>query len=133
MRTHATYIRASAAVAASAMESDRLGLAVTAGIMIHNIPEGIAIAVPSLAARPDRPWLSFALASASGLAEPVGALLTLFVLKGAEHSSSWFNLENALALVAGIMVAVAANELLPEGARQSCCRKVTVHGAFLLA
>eukprot|EP00566_Odontella_aurita_P016195 CAMPEP_0113564986 /NCGR_PEP_ID=MMETSP0015_2-20120614/21927_1 /TAXON_ID=2838 /ORGANISM="Odontella" /LENGTH=283 /DNA_ID=CAMNT_0000467135 /DNA_START=546 /DNA_END=1397 /DNA_ORIENTATION=+ /assembly_acc=CAM_ASM_000160 len=107
------------AVAASAMESDRLGLAVTTGIMIHNIPEGIAIAVPSLAARPDKPWLAFALASASGLAEPMGALVTLSVLKGAEHSSSVFNMENVLALVAGIMVAVAVNELLPEGTRQS--------------
>jgi len=30
------------AVAASALESDQLGLTVTVGIMIHNIPEGIA-------------------------------------------------------------------------------------------
>lgn len=78
--------------------------------------------MPSLAARPDKPWVSFALASASGLAEPVGALLTIFVLKGAERSGSssvFLNMENALALVAGIMVSVAVNELLPEGARQS--------------
>jgi zinc transporter ZupT len=32
------------------MESTKLGVTVAFGIMIHNIPEGIAIALPCLAA-----------------------------------------------------------------------------------
>eukprot|EP00571_Detonula_confervacea_P003341 CAMPEP_0172326064 /NCGR_PEP_ID=MMETSP1058-20130122/55483_1 /TAXON_ID=83371 /ORGANISM="Detonula confervacea, Strain CCMP 353" /LENGTH=441 /DNA_ID=CAMNT_0013042759 /DNA_START=119 /DNA_END=1441 /DNA_ORIENTATION=+ len=73
------------AVAASALESDQLGMTVTIGVMIHNIPEGIAIAIPCLKARPDSPWLCFILASVSGLAEPAGAFVSLVLLRGVER------------------------------------------------
>mmetsp|Transcript_27148 Transcript_27148/g.40310 ORF Transcript_27148/g.40310 Transcript_27148/m.40310 type:complete len:161 (+) Transcript_27148:1155-1637(+) len=115
------------AVAASALESDKLGLAVTIGIMIHNIPEGIAIAVPCLAARPNQPWLSFLMASFSGLAEPLGALVTILFLKGRTRISGVegppagtfiLDMENVLAFVSGIMVTVALCELFPEAQKQ---------------
>jgi ZIP family zinc transporter len=101
------------AVAASAMESTKLGVTVAFGIMIHNIPEGIAIAVPCLAARPDQPWMAFLLASGSGLAEPFGAAVALLLLR----NQSTFPLENVLAFVAGIMIMVALWELYPEAKR----------------
>ncbi|KAL7444433.1 hypothetical protein ACHAXM_012035 [Skeletonema potamos] len=117
------------AVAASALESDQLGLTVTVGIMIHNIPEGIAIAIPCLKARPDSPMLSFILASVSGLAEPAGAFLSLVFLRGVEKRSGHAgedrpiggegSLENVLAFVAGIMITVSFLELLPEAKRHS--------------
>ena len=117
------------AVAASALESDQLGLTVTVGIMIHNIPEGIAIAIPCLKARPDSPMLSFILASVSGLAEPAGAFISLVFLRGVEKRSSVAgedrpvggegSLENVLAFVAGIMITVSFLELLPEAKRHS--------------
>merc|ERR1712032_257049 len=75
------------AVAASTIQSDRLGFTVMVGIMIHNIPEGIAIAIPCLAARPDWPWLAFLLASVSGLAEPAGAFVTILFLRGMEENN----------------------------------------------
>ncbi len=89
------------AVAASALESPKLGMTVTIGIMIHNIPEGIAIAVPCLAARPHQPCLAFWLASLSGLAEPLGALVSLSVLRP---------LTTATAAAAAAVKAAAANE-----------------------
>lgn len=105
-------------VAASALESTNLGITVTIGIMIHNIPEGIAIAIPCLAARPDQPWLSFILASVSGLAEPAGAFVALLALKDVQSdSTALFSIENILGFVAGIMVTVAVKELFPEGWR----------------
>lgn len=110
------------AVAASALESRKLGITVTIGIMIHNIPEGIAISVPCLAARPDSPWLGFALASLSGLAEPAGAFIALLCLRGVsreEDNSTFFNMENVLAFVAGIMIMVALYELFPEAKRHA--------------
>jgi len=119
------------AVAASALESDQLGLTVTIGIMIHNIPEGIAIAVPCLKARPDSPWLCFILASASGLAEPAGAFVSLVLLRGVERRHDEGNivqegssigegvLENTLAFVAGIMITVSFLELFPEAKRHT--------------
>ena len=107
------------AVAASALESDQLGLTVTLGIMIHNIPEGIAIAIPCLKARPDSPFLSFILASVSGLAEPAGAFLSLVILRGSNGQvfGGEGSLENVLAFVAGIMITVSVLELLPEAKR----------------
>ena len=110
------------AVAASALESRKLGITVTIGIMIHNIPEGIAIAIPCLAARPNSPWLGFALASLSGLAEPMGAFVALYFLRDVSKlrdESTLFNMENVLAFVAGIMIMVAMYELFPEAKRHT--------------
>mmetsp|Transcript_8684 Transcript_8684/g.25703 ORF Transcript_8684/g.25703 Transcript_8684/m.25703 type:complete len:468 (+) Transcript_8684:1496-2899(+) len=99
-------------VAASAKESPELGITVAIGIFIHNVPEGIAISVPCIVARPDRPWLAFWLASASGLAEPLGAVVALFLLGNAH-----LDLENVLSFVAGVMITVALWELYPEAIR----------------
>ena len=109
------------AVAASALESDQLGLTVTIGILLHNIPEGIAIAIPCLKARPDSPFLSFFLASVSGLAEPAGAFLSLVILRGSNGKvfGGEGSLENVLAFVAGIMITVSVLELLPEAKRHA--------------
>mmetsp|Transcript_25765 Transcript_25765/g.61033 ORF Transcript_25765/g.61033 Transcript_25765/m.61033 type:complete len:106 (-) Transcript_25765:42-359(-) len=65
-----------------------------------------------MAARPDSPWLAFWLASISGLAEPIGALVALSVLQNTP-----LPLENVLASVAGIMCMVAVKELYPEAIR----------------
>lgn len=107
---------------------------VAISIALHNIPEGIAIAIPCMAARPNQPYLAFCLASLSGLAEPVGAFigLTLLRLRGGLllHNNAAYNgaevtalsngqdMGDALAFVAGIMLAVAVCELLPEASRQ---------------
>jgi ZIP family zinc transporter len=109
------------AVAASALESRKLGITVTVGIMIHNIPEGIAIAIPCLAARPDSPWLGFALASLSGLAEPAGAFVALLCLRGvaSKQDATFMSMENVLAFVAGIMIMVSLYELFPEANRHT--------------
>jgi ZIP family zinc transporter len=103
------------------------GVTVTVGIMIHNIPEGIAIAIPCLAARPDQPWLSFLMASISGLAEPMGAFVALLCLRDVKGSKDGsldgkreiLNLENILSFVAGIMIMVALWELFPEAKRHA--------------
>ena len=99
--------------------------------MIHNIPEGIAIAIPCLKARPDSPCLSFILASVSGLAEPAGAFVSLFFLRGVEKRQvekggaeggqigGEGSLENVLAFVAGIMITVSFLELFPEAKRHA--------------
>ena len=80
------------AVAVSTVGSPPLGWTVATSIMIHNIPEGIAIAVPCMVARPDSPCLAFGLASASGIAEPVGAWLALTFL-GTHQNSQEFSAE----------------------------------------
>mmetsp|Transcript_16694 Transcript_16694/g.33675 ORF Transcript_16694/g.33675 Transcript_16694/m.33675 type:complete len:374 (+) Transcript_16694:41-1162(+) len=106
------------AVAVSAVHSPRLGLTTAVAISLHNIPEGIAIAVPCLAARPKEPLLAFGLASLSGLAEPLGAYFTLVML----HQQSFDVLPwmpDVLAFVSGIMATVALVELFPEALKHS--------------
>lgn len=108
------------AVAASTMHSQSLGVTTTIAIALHNIPEGIAISVPCLAARPDAPFLAFGLASLSGLAEPLGAVVALLVLqKDKATQSAIVDMKNVLAFVAGIMIMVAVRELFPEAQRHS--------------
>ena len=74
--------------------------------MIHNIPEGIVISIPCLAARPSRPWLSFALASIFGLTEPIGAFVALLFFRDAAEEERTFCMKNTLAFVGRSMVMV---------------------------
>lgn len=86
-----------------------LGLRTTLAIALHNIPEGLAVAVPFAYATRSR--LRGALAALlSGLAEPVGAVLAWAFLR------SWLTpglLNGTVVLVAGIMLWVAVDQLLP--------------------
>jgi zinc transporter, ZIP family len=94
---------------AAALADPALGISIAVAIAIHNIPEGIAIAVPVHAATGSRKkafWLSFA----SGLAEPVGALIGWFLLRSLFGPTTFGVL---FASVAGVMVFVSLDELLP--------------------
>ena len=93
----------------AALIDPSIAIPIAVAIAIHNIPEGIAVSVPIYYATGDRKkafWLSFS----SGLAEPVGALFGFILL------SSFLN-ETVLGLlfaaVAGIMVFISLDELLP--------------------
>ena len=93
----------------SGLNSLDIALPITFAIAIHNIPEGIAVAVPIYHATGSRKkafWYSFS----SGLAEPIGALVAYFFL-----IQYWSPLLNAIVLgvVAGIMVFISIDELLP--------------------
>ena len=80
-------------------------------ITLHNIPEGIAVAVPVYYATRSRAK-SLALALGSGLAEPVGALAAFCLLRGL---FSPLFLNGLLALVAGVMLQVSFAQLLAAG------------------
>jgi ZIP family zinc transporter len=88
----------------------RLGLAVAVAIAMHNIPEGLAVAMPVLAATGSR-RKAFLWSFLSGLAEPVGAAVAFFAL-GAFMSPAL--LAGMLGLVAGFMVYVSLDELVPS-------------------
>lgn len=92
-----------------ALEEPTLAVPVAVAIAIHNIPEGIAVAVPFLAATGSR-RKAFAVALGSGLAEPVGAVLG-FALLAPLLSGAMLGI--TLGAIAGIMVYVCVDELLP--------------------
>lgn len=90
--------------------SPALGITLTLAIALHNIPEGVAISVPVYYATGSR-VRAMLYALFSGLAEPAGALLAFYLLRG--FFSPLF-LNGLIATVAGIMVYVSISELLPE-------------------
>ena len=93
----------------AALHDTSLGIAIAVAIAIHNIPEGIAVSVPIYYATGDRKkafWYSFL----SGVSEPVGALLAYLVLMPFLNDIVFGIL---FASVAGIMVFIALDELLP--------------------
>jgi ZIP family zinc transporter len=92
-----------------AMEDLSIGIPIAIAVAIHNIPEGIAVSVPLYHATGSK-RKAFFLSFASGLAEPLGALVGFFLL------SSIFNeylFGISFAAVAGIMVFISLDELLP--------------------
>lgn len=105
------------------LDDPAVGIATGISIAIHNIPEGIAVAVPLYYALGKR-WLAFLAGLASGLAEPIGALLGYLILRPFISDSllGWL-----FAVVAGIMVYIAIDSLLPA-ARQYNRGQLAVYG-----
>lgn len=92
-----------------ALTDPALGVSIAFAIAIHNIPEGIAVSVPIFyATRSKRKafWLSFL----SGLSEPVGAVIGFFILRSIFNDVTFGVM---FAAVAGIMVYISLDELLP--------------------
>lgn len=94
---------------ASAMDNATLGVAIAVAVAIHNIPEGIAVSVPIYYATGSRSK-AFLWSLLSGVAEPAGALLAWLLLAPLMTPTLMGCL---LAGVAGIMVFISMDELLP--------------------
>lgn len=93
------------------MESTTLGISIGIAIAIHNIPEGIAVSVPIYYATGQKKkafWYSFL----SGLAEPIGAIVG-YLLLVLIFGQSDLMMGLIFASVAGIMVYISLDELLP--------------------
>lgn len=99
----------------TALENPSLGVAIAIAIALHNIPEGVSVSVPIYYATGSR-RKAFMYSALSGMAEPVGALigfgliLAFVPLNGAVVGALF-------AGVAGIMVFISLDELLPTAQR----------------
>jgi len=87
----------------------RIGQFTALGIAIHNIPEGISVSIPIFYATGSR-RKAFFYSFMSGVAEPVGALIGFAILF---PFLSPFLISSLLAFVAGIMIYISLDELLP--------------------
>ena len=97
-----------------ALNDPEMGAGITFAIAIHNIPEGIAVAIPIYyATRSKSKALLYA--TLSGFSEVLGALLCLAVTSifGIELSGSSMAFPLILSAVAGIMIYISLDELLP--------------------
>ena len=93
----------------ASLKSAALGGSVALAVALHNIPEGVAVALPVFHATGSRKQ-AFLYSALSGLAEPAGALVGFVVLRHFLHESVFGVL---FAAVAGIMVYISLDELLP--------------------
>ncbi|HAS82263.1 MAG TPA: zinc transporter ZupT [Verrucomicrobia bacterium] len=100
----------------AALHDPGLGLAIAVAIALHNIPEGISVSVPIFYATGNR-RKAFMYSFLSGLAEPAGALigylLIVLFFGGSDGSIPPQVMGIMFGAVAGIMVYISLDELLP--------------------
>lgn len=92
-----------------ALQNPAMGVSIAVAIAIHNIPEGIAVSAPIYYATKNR-GKAFLYSFLSGLSEPLGALLGYFLLRTFISDAL---VGYVFAAVAGIMVYISLDELLP--------------------
>ncbi len=85
-----------------------VGLPLTTAIALQDIPEGLAVAL-ALRGAGFLPWKSVLAAAASGLLEPLGALLGVGLSSGMALAYP-----TGLGLAAGAMIFVVSHEVIPE-------------------
>lgn len=93
----------------AALSNPVRGVSIAIAIGLHNIPEGIAVTVPVFYAIGSRKK-AFKLSLLSGLTEPLGALVGFLILYRFLNDTV-FGI--VFAFVAGIMVYISLDELLP--------------------
>lgn len=94
---------------ATAMIDPNYAIVIAVAIAIHNIPEGIAVALPIYHATGNQKK-AFNYAFLSGLAEPIGAVIGFLLLAPFLND---FTMAATFGVVAGIMVYISLDELLP--------------------
>ena len=97
-----------------ALNDPEMGAGISFAIAIHNIPEGIAVAIPIYYATKSK-GRALLYATLSGLSEPIGALLCwgIAAVFGVELTGGGPAFPLVLAAVAGIMIYISLDELLP--------------------
>jgi ZIP family zinc transporter len=98
---------------AAGINSLTLGIPIAVAVALHNIPEGITVSVPIYHATGSRKK-AFMYSMVSGLAEPIGAGIAMLVLYPFLSATL---LSVLFAAVAGTMVFIAFDELLPMAER----------------
>ena len=93
----------------SALHNPSVGITIAFAIALHNIPEGMAVSLPIYHATGDKKS-AFWYATLSGFAEPIGALVGFFLLFPFMVEAT---LGITFGLVAGIMIYISFDELLP--------------------
>lgn len=107
----------------AAYKDPTLGIATAVAIAIHNIPEGIAVSIPLYYALGNKKK-AFFFSFLSGLAEPVGAIIGFLILMPFMNDAVFGIL---FASVAGIMVFISLDELLPT-AREYGEHHLSIYG-----
>ena len=97
-----------------ALNDPDMGAGITFAIALHNIPEGIAVAIPIYYATRSK-GKALLYATLSGLSELLGAILCIVIttIFGIDMSGGGIAFPLILSAVAGIMIYISLDELLP--------------------
>lgn len=98
------------AVFMSSLGNVRFGVLIAFATALHNIPEGVAVAIPVYYATKSK-RKAFGYTFLAGIVEPLGAIIAYVILQ--PFLSPVF-LSHTFAFVAGIMVYISFDELLPS-------------------
>jgi len=98
---------------ATALSDVKLGIFIAIAIAIHNIPEGIAVSVPIFYATQNKNK-AFFYSFLSGISEPLGAVIGYLILLPFLTPAV---LAALLAFIAGVMVYISLDEVLPMAHR----------------
>jgi len=90
-----------------------VGLPLATAISLQNLPEGLAVAM-SLRAIDIKPMHALLITAATGLLEPLGALISICLVGGSEIAYPI-----GLGLAAGAMIFVVSHEVIPETHRNN--------------
>jgi len=100
----------------AALQDPALGLAIAVAVALHNIPEGISVSVPIFYASGNR-RKAFMYSFLSGMAEPLGAGIAYLLLRLLVGGANGGIPDQVMGIlfggVAGIMVYISLDELLP--------------------
>lgn len=116
----------------TAINDLQLGVIIALALAIHNIPEGMSVSMPIFYATNDKNK-AFKYSFLSGIAEPVGAIIGFLILMPFLSKAV---LASLLAFVAGIMVYISIDKLLPAAQNFGNTRTVAfgvVLGMFIMA
>lgn len=114
------------AVFISSLQEPALAIPIVVAISIHNIPEGIAVSVPIYYATGSKKK-AFLYSFASGLSEPIGAVVGYVILTPFMNENVYGVI---FAAVAGIMVFISIDELLPA-AREYGEHHLSIYGLVI--
>ena len=106
----------------------KAGLVLSVGILLQNIPEGLAVALPLLKEGSTK-RKAFLIALLTGLVEPIGGIMAVSIT-----SFAIFILPYGLSFAAGAMLFVISEEIIPETHSRGYAREATLGlvGGFIL-
>lgn len=107
----------------AALQEPKIAVPIAVAIAIHNIPEGIAVSVPVYYATGSK-RKAFFYSFLSGLSEPIGAMIGYLLLMPFINDTMFGII---FAMVAGIMVFISLDELLPS-AREYGEHHLSIYG-----
>ena len=95
-------------------------IALSIGIALQNLPEGMAISLPLYQSGYPK-WKAFLLGTLSGIVEPIAGTLTVFCFYQLQMLLPWI-----LSFAARAMIYVVCEELIPEKEGKDHCHRKTI-------